>query len=196
MTARDAILQAVRAARPAAFPLPDVQAATRTFVTSGGDLAARFAEAARLAGADVAWARRSEAPRVILEASPSARRIVSVVPTITVGTVPLPDAPHELADVDLFVCEAVLGVAENGAVWLPEFRLGQRAAAFIAANVAVVLDRSAIVANLHDAYARLDVAGEPFGVFIAGPSKTADIEQSLVIGAHGPKSLTIILASV
>ena len=103
-------------------------------------------------------------------------------------------APHDYADADLFVCEGVLGVAENGAVWLPASRLGpHRAALFLATQVVILLDRAAIVETMHDAYDRLDVAAEHFGVFVAGPSKTADIEQSLVIGAHGPKGLTVVL---
>jgi hypothetical protein len=97
------------------------------------------------------------------------------------------------ADPNTFVCEAVLGVAENGAVWLPGSRVSDRAALFLATHVVVVLDRSAIVDDLHSAYARINVASDAFGVFMAGPSKTADIEQSLVIGAHGPRSLTIVL---
>ena len=98
---------------------------------------------------------------------------------------------------DLFVCEGTLGVAENGAVWLPASRLGgsRRAALFLATSVVVVLDRRLVVPDLHAAYATLDVAAEPFGAFVAGPSKTADIEQSLVVGAHGPKSLTVVLVS-
>jgi L-lactate dehydrogenase complex protein LldG len=87
-----------------------------------------------------------------------------------------------------------LGVAENGAVWLPLSRLQHRSAVFLATNVIIVLDRARIVADFHEAYASLDVGAEGFGVFVAGPSKTADIEQALVIGAHGPTSLTIVLA--
>jgi L-lactate dehydrogenase complex protein LldG len=101
--------------------------------------------------------------------------------------------PHALDSLDLFVCRAELGVAENGAVWLATSDTMQRAALFLAARVVIVVDGATIVPTLHDAYARIDVRAKPFGVFVAGPSKTADIEQSLVIGAHGPKELTVIV---
>jgi L-lactate dehydrogenase complex protein LldG len=193
VTAREAILQAVRGVRPAPTPLPDVRAAARSFPPRGGDLPAAFVEAARASGANVVESPRGEAARHVAEAYPEARRIVSAAPAILAGTTPLPDDPRQLADIDLFVCEGEFGVAENGAVWLPASRLGERAALFLAPHVVVALERAALVADLHEAYARLDLAGEAFGAFVAGPSKTADIEQSLVIGAHGPKSLTVVL---
>jgi L-lactate dehydrogenase complex protein LldG len=191
-SARDAILRLLRAARPAALPAPDVTAALRGFPKSSGDLTARFTAAARAVSADLAEGRRDELSGVVTAVAPGAVRILSTVVGVT-GTVDLPGDPRALVDLDLLVCEAVLGVAENGAVWLPTSRLGSHAAAFLAEHVIVLLDRAAIVADLHEAYARLDVHAEPFGVFVAGPSKTADIEQSLVIGAHGPKQLTIFL---
>jgi len=46
---------------------------------------------------------------------------------------------------------------------------------------------------MHHAYDRIGDADYGFGLFLAGPSKTADIEQSLVLGAHGSRSMTVFL---
>jgi L-lactate dehydrogenase complex protein LldG len=69
----------------------------------------------------------------------------------------------------------------------------QRAALFLAGRVVIVIGEEQLVDDLHEAYERIDVRTHVYGAFIAGPSKTADIEQALVIGAHGPKELTLVL---
>src|SRR5665647_1070923 len=84
-----------------------------------------------------------------------------------------------------------LGVAENGAVWLEESKMINRLLPFICQHLVIVLDANKIVANMHEAYRQIPLDKEGYGVFIAGPSKTADIEQSLVIGAHGARSLKV-----
>ncbi|WP_439558386.1 LutC/YkgG family protein [Dyadobacter sp.] len=100
--------------------------------------------------------------------------------------------PHELELIEIAILKAEFGVAENGAVWISDHHLQHRVLPFITQNLALAIPRSAIVNNMHDAYERLtDTTG--WGCFIAGPSKTADIEQSLVIGAHGARSMVIFL---
>jgi L-lactate dehydrogenase complex protein LldG len=46
---------------------------------------------------------------------------------------------------------------------------------------------------MHEACARVAAGPKEYGLFIAGPSKTADIEQALVIGAHGARSCTVFV---
>ncbi len=192
MNARDAILAAVRAARPDASALPEVSSAVRAWQASPGEAYIRFVSAARTAGARVVECDRAQLTSVVAEAVPSAGRTVSLVRDVR-GTLSPPEVPHDYAKVDAFICEGAFGVAENGAVWLPASRLGCRAGAFLAQHLVIVLNRREIVEHLHAAYARLDWSSEEFGIFIAGPSKTADIEQAMVIGAHGPAALTIVL---
>lgn len=48
-------------------------------------------------------------------------------------------------------------------------------------------------ASLHAAYETLSLKNFGYGLFVAGPSRTADIEQSLVIGAHGAITMEILL---
>jgi L-lactate dehydrogenase complex protein LldG len=100
-------------------------------------------------------------------------------------------AAGELADVDFAILPGEFAVAENAAVWCEGARVRHRAEYFICEHLAVVVKASEIVSNMHEAYERLSFTTRGFGAFIAGPSKTADIEQSLVIGAHGPRSHTV-----
>lgn len=86
-----------------------------------------------------------------------------------------------------------LGVAENGSVWVREGQMRNRLVPFICQHLAIILNPKDIVATMHHAYQKINANGEGFGVFIAGPSKTADIEQNLVIGAHGARTVTVYL---
>ncbi len=100
---------------------------------------------------------------------------------------------EELAAVDTAYLQGTLAVAENGAIWLYESQMGNRLLPFICQHLVIVIERKNIVPTMHHAYQQIESAKEGFGVFLAGPSKTADIEQSLVIGAHGARSLIVYI---
>jgi L-lactate dehydrogenase complex protein LldG len=190
MASRDSILAAVRTARPAAIARPDVRVIVSDSTSSDDDVR-EFIVASEAAGACVVRGARADVASLIASVYPADGRQVSVLDLIDANAERL--LPHSFADTDVFVCEGVVGVAENGAVWLPLSRLRHRSALFLAINVIVVLDAARVVRDLHVAYEAIDPAAEGFGVFVAGPSKTADIEQALVIGAHGARSLTVLL---
>lgn len=97
----------------------------------------------------------------------------------------------ELEKVERAYIKGTIGVAENGAIWIYESQMINRLLPFICQHLILVIDKKNIVPTMHQAYHSVEVAKEGFGAFIAGPSKTADIEQSLVIGAHGARSATI-----
>ena len=100
--------------------------------------------------------------------------------------------PHNLKNIDVAVVKGNFAVAENGAIWMKNEDNRHRSLYFIAQNIVIVIDEKEIVSNMHEAYEKINFEDGSYGVFISGPSKTADIEQSLVIGAHGPKSGYVI----
>lgn len=100
---------------------------------------------------------------------------------------------NKLSQLDSVILEGQFGVAENGAIWLDDSNFPNRIIPFIAEHLIICLDPGKIVLDMHQAHALLGKVQTGFGVFISGPSKTADIEQNLVFGAHGAKELTVLI---
>lgn len=125
-----------------------------------------------------------------------AKRILSTVPELVSEAIPafeFHEDPHTYEDVDVAIFKPRLAVAENSAVWITEDLMGVRALPFITQHIIMIIDRTVLVPDMHAAYQQIGNADYGFSTFIAGPSKTADIEQSLVLGAHGPRSMTIFI---
>lgn len=100
---------------------------------------------------------------------------------------------EKLNSLETVLIEGQIGVAENGAIWLDESNFPNRLIPFITQQLIIKLDSSQIVSDMQEAYRSINIENCGFGVFISGPSKTADIEQSLVYGAHGAKSLLVMI---
>jgi L-lactate dehydrogenase complex protein LldG len=194
MSSRDSVLAALRRSAPPPSPLPDAPAGT-----SYPDAERQFSETlASVGGKVIVAASVAEADTELrgLEVYTQSQRIASLVPGVGESNVDLSAMkdPHELEGIDLAIIPGEIGVAENAAVWVPGGALGPHRAIFVAAqHLILVVPRDAIVDNMQQAYERIQLERPGFGVFISGPSKTADIEQSLVIGAHGPRSCTVLL---
>ncbi|MCB0548982.1 MAG: LUD domain-containing protein, partial [Phaeodactylibacter sp.] len=190
---KNKILTAIRNNKPSGAPLPDiplfreadtapVEAFSAMVETGGG----RIVQVSGL----------SELNTMLPKLFPGAERIASLIPEVD-SNVALEQvqSPAELETVDVAVIRGQLGVAENGAVWVTEEDCGHRVLPFITQHLILLLNEDDIVSDMHQAYRQIPIDQSGFGLFIAGPSKTADIEQSLVIGAQGARSLTIFLGT-
>lgn len=191
MNSRDAILRALRRSRLEPVELPPLDG---PFVRYD-DKVLQFEAALGRAAGSLIRANSSDAVVAAvsqLSAVRSAAAICSLVPEVS-GNVPLKGRASTFDSVDVVVLRAELGVAENGALWITDEPVRQRSVYFLAQHVVALLDAACLVQHMHEAYAALEVSRTPFGCFVSGPSKTADIEQALVVGAHGPRSLSVVL---
>ena len=134
--------------------------------------------------------------KLIKDLYPDAKEIASNLPEITIAT-RNPDEvgrARDLNGTDVGIIRGKFGVAENACVWIPQ-TMKEKAICFISENLVILLPKSQIVNNMHEAYKRIefDKTYDGYGTFISGPSKTADIAQVLVMGAQAARSTTILL---
>ena len=132
--------------------------------------------------------------QLVRELYPDAKEIARNLPEITIAT-RNPDtigSPQALNGTDVGIIKGVFGVAENACVWIPQTMV-PKAVCFISENLVILLKKSEIVNNMHEAYRRIEFNDYGYGTFISGPSKTADIAQVLVMGAQAARSATVVL---
>ena len=134
--------------------------------------------------------------QLIKDLYPDAKEFASNLPEITIAT-RNPDnvgRARDLNGTDVGIIRGKFGVAENACVWIPQ-TMKEKAICFISENLVILLPKSQIVNNMHEAYKRIEFDKEydGYGTFISGPSKTADIAQVLVMGAQAARSATILL---
>lgn len=192
MTTRDKILKAVLDNQPASTPLPEMIFYEQDPVNP----TEKFSDTlTNIGGRPVVVESIELAGLLLHKYFDTSKRIATNVPELAgVAELVSKDVdPHTFQDVEVMLVNAHFGIAENGAVWITEQLMGQRVLPFICQHLAVILYSSDIVATMQLAYERIGMERYRFGSFIAGPSKTADIEQALVLGAHGPRTMTAFI---
>ncbi len=190
MNSREKILSALKKNQPAFTGLPDISA----IKNEGHADIERFKSVLINIGGSVIEVKSYDEVLAYIRERFDGKNIISTVKELSpVSNYEIEQNPHLLENVTLAILPANFGVAESGAVWITDSEMGDRALPYITEHLALVLNKDNIVATLQEAYQLLESSHYNLGTFIAGPSKTADIEQSLVLGAHGAKTLTIFL---
>lgn len=191
MSSKELILNSIRNNNKVEeVPLPNIENFGITFENK----IEQFSKVIQTVGGKAIECKKEELNSVIESLYPEAVFISSNVEACTLATIKENElaTPHELRNLDLAIVKGEFAVAENGAVWIKNSDNKHRALYFIANNIVIIVSKDDVVNNMHEAYERIEFEEAGYGVFISGPSKTADIEQSLVIGAHGPKSGYVI----
>ena len=198
MSAREKILERLRQNTREAYDMPDLtglkpitysdpveEFKTKTTTTAGAQL--------------VEMKAGDDLNAIVRQAYPDAKVIASNLPGVEAQLNPdTVGEAQELERVDVGVIAGTIGVAENACIWIPQ-TMKEKAVCFASDRLVIVVHRSDIVNNMHEAYDHIAASQEyfvqyKFGTFISGPSKTADIESALVYGAQAARGVTVVLA--
>lgn len=201
MSSREDILQSIRSNTQMRYEKPDYMSLEVEAVTYS-NLVEHFSEMVNMVGGKAFLLGDLKIDDVVTRRY-SPRRVASTMTEVEVGGVMQklncvtfnPDevaSTAELDGTDVAIVKGCIGVCENGAVWIQQ-DLEQRAIYFMAEALVILLDHRDLVNNMHEAYKRIDTGEYGYGIFISGPSKTADIEQALVLGAHGACDVMVLI---
>lgn len=201
MSSREDILQSIRSNTQMRYEKPDYTSLEVEAVTYS-NLVEHFSEMVNMVGGRAFLLGDLKIDDVVTRRY-SPRRVASTMTEVEVGGVMQklncvtfnPDevaSTAELDGTDVAIVKGCIGVCENGAVWIQQ-DLEQRAIYFMAEALVILLDHRDLVNNMHEAYKRIDTGEYGYGIFISGPSKTADIEQALVLGAHGACDVMVLI---
>ena len=194
MSNKDDILKRYRANVQEKFDMPDL---SNIKATTYPNPLVQFVKMTEMVGGQVIEVDPGRDINVLIkELFPDAKEIASNLPEITIAT-RNPDTvgrARDLNGTDVGIIRGKFGVAENACIWIPQ-TMKEKAVCFISENLIILLPKSQIVNNMHEAYKRIEFDKEydGYGTFISGPSKTADIAQVLVMGAQAARSATILL---
>lgn len=183
---REQILARLRQNRPQGPALPDIHAVP--FITFDDKFDAFRTLVKNLGGDAVLLTDGQTVHDIVAQRWPQPGRVVD----LTVNQPEQAASPHDWNDVDIAIVPGELAVAESAAVWVSHADNRWRSIYFLTQKLVLVVPRDAIVDTMRDAYSRIAIREHGFGGFISGSSRTADIEQSLVMGAHGAMAALVV----
>lgn len=190
---KEDLFKKLRANTREQYDMPDMNIKGITYP----DTYRQFVEMTLTVGGKIVEVRKTDDLNALIRSLyPEAKIFASNLPYITIAQ-RNPDNVDatDLDGTDVGIVEGAIGVAENGCVWIPQ-TMKEKAVCFISEYLVILLDRQNIVNNMHEAYRCIEFDPRyEFGTFISGPSKTADIEQALVMGAQAARGLTVVILS-
>jgi len=197
MSARENILKRLRDNTRETYDMPAMNGLNP--ITFANPVAEFVAKTTTTAGARILEMKEADNLNdLVRQAYPDAKIIASNLTDVDAQLNPdTVDDARELMTADVGVVEGTIGVAENACIWIPQ-QTKEKSVCFAVQQLVIVLRRDAIVNNMHEAYSLISDSKEcfkkyPFGTFISGPSKTADIESALVYGAQAARGVTVVL---
>jgi L-lactate dehydrogenase complex protein LldG len=177
----------------------DLEGMVETFARNCVDLRTQYSRVTSLAELVGKLLGLKNAEGWKLLASHRAPILNSILPSVGLPILFMEDRPAiaeiERADVGITVCDAL--IAQTGSVLLTSRSAGGRALSVLPPHHVVVARESQLLPDLPAAFGLLQKTYSDnypsFMTLITGPSRTGDIERILVLGAHGPRILTVLL---